>query len=105
MRRGPMLGDVETAANPYVVQGGDVVQETRQAECACRVSNQAHVQADGHHLWLRRPFRTEHVYRVFEKPKEIFGRRKDASAEFRIVVGEGIGHDQVALTLYRDPIG
>ena len=46
----------------------------------------------------------EHAHRDFEESKEIVGRGEDAAGELGIVVGEGIGDDEVALALDGHPI-
>src|SRR6266849_5918137 len=57
----------------------DIVEEAREAGRARRMADQAHMQADRHHLRLCCAFLVEHVEGVL-MPREIIGRRAEEAA-------------------------
>ena len=82
----------------------DVIEQALQADSAGGMADQAHVQADRHHLRLRRTLAVEHVERVAHEGEPLV-RRADGGAELAVVVGDGIGHDELGLALDGQPEG
>src|SRR5262245_6351095 len=64
VRRHPMPSNIEPTRHPNAVLPHNIVEQPLQAGGPSRVSNEAHVQPDGHHLRRLGTLFVEHVERV-----------------------------------------
>src|ERR1700681_421188 len=101
----PVPGNVQPPRDPDSFMALDIVEEAREAGRPRRMADQAHMEADRHHLRLSCAFRVEHVEGVL-MPREIIGRRsEETGAELAVIVDERIGNDQMRLAVDDFPIG
>ena len=107
MRRLPVAGDVDAAAQPHAALGLHVIEKPRQRRRPSRAADEPAVEADRHHL--RRtgaPLLVEQVEAVLEVGEELVARVEPLRGGKAHVVGiERVGHDQVRPARTLDPVG
>src|SRR5437016_4752033 len=73
-----------------------------KSENAARASTE--MQAERHHLRLRRPLAIQHVEAVGHEPEVIVRGEEPAAAKLRVVGGEAVRHDEVRPLVHAHPV-
>src|ERR1700761_9099034 len=91
----PVPRDVDTARNPYILEAPHVVQQPLQPGCPGRMADQAHMQPDGHHLWVALPLLIKKVETITAVVEEIVCCGEGAATELRVVGGQAVRDHEV----------
>ena len=87
MSRDPMLCDIQAARDPSIGLIHDVIEKPFQRHSTGRMTDDSIVQADRHHLRVRRTFFIQHVESVTEKSEQIV-LRAHPTDQLTVIIGE-----------------
>ena len=92
----PVVGDLLTGTDPYLVVLLDIVKETLQRAETARTPQQPAMHPHGHHLRRGFPLGVQHVKAVFQVGiKLLRGVEPLGGGKAHVVGVEGVRHDQV----------
>src|SRR5215469_1781075 len=103
MRVDPVPRDGQARSDPDALVLHDVVEQPLEADCAGGMADQTHVQPDRHHPRLSSSLSVEHVEAVLDEGEPRIGR-PDPAGILAVVVGQGVGHDEVPAPGHRHPV-
>src|SRR5262245_31305466 len=99
----PVLCDGQAGSDPDALVFHDIVEQPLEAHRAGGVADQTHVQPDRQHPGLSPSLTVEHVETVLDEGEPRIGR-PDPAGILAVVVGEGVGHDEVPAPGDRYPV-
>src|SRR5699024_1566822 len=96
MHGAPMAGDLFTLADPDLVVGLDIIHESGQRGGTCRMTGQAAMQADRHHLRLGLAFFVQEVERVLHVSEILIAGIEALYLDIAHIVGiQGVRDNQL----------
>src|SRR3546814_2997108 len=93
--RVPMARDIDAAADPDTGMPLDVVEEALEAGGAGRVTGNAQMQADRHHLRRARALAIKHVESIAQGLEELARGRDGSEHDLGVVVREAVGDEEM----------